>query len=128
MILSIWRSHRRIGAQNCKGFALAIIVHNSLLRSVGVVHWQLQVARTVNRERVTLRQVIEAGSIETPVDLRTTYRDQIFNAQLLPNGTIEFEGSLFDAPSMALGAARNLAEGRALGDPMKPTGGWPYWH
>src|SRR5205085_828371 len=33
----------------------------------------------------------------------------------------------FTAPSMALGAARNLIEGRPIDAPPKPTGGWPSW-
>ena len=82
----------------------------------------------MNRERVTLRQIVDSNLLEVPTELRTTYQDQIFTARLLANGTIEFKGSIFTAPSMALGAARNLAEGRGISDPMKPTGGWPYWH
>ena len=82
----------------------------------------------MNRERVTLRQIVDARLLEVPTELRATYQDQVFTAQLLSNGTIDFKGAIFTAPSMALGAARNLAEGRAIDDPMKPTGGWPYWH
>jgi hypothetical protein len=55
---------------------------------------------------------------------------RVFKAVLGVDGSITIGGhSWCDGfPSYALAAVRNLAEGRKLLDPVKPTGGWPYWH
>jgi len=62
------------------------------------------------------------------VALSNAYR--VFEATLEVDGSTTIDGhSLGDGfPSYALAAVRNLAEGRKLLDPVKPTGGWPYWH
>ena len=82
----------------------------------------------MDHERVKLREIVRANLLETPTELRATYKGHDFKAELKRDGTIHFLGSIFTAPSMALGAARNIVEGRAVGDHPKPTGGWPYWH
>lgn len=63
-------------------------------------------------------------------DLRLTGSNRVFKAVLETNGSITVGGhSWCDGfPSYPLAAVRNLAEGRKLLDPAKPTGGWPYWH
>jgi hypothetical protein len=55
---------------------------------------------------------------------------RVFEAVLETDGSITVGGhSWCDGfPSYPLAAVRNLAEGRKLLDPVKPTGGWPYWH
>jgi hypothetical protein len=55
---------------------------------------------------------------------------RVFKAALEVDGSITIDGHSWGDgfPSYALAAVRNLAEGRKLLDPVKPTGGWPYWH
>ncbi len=55
---------------------------------------------------------------------------RVFTATLEVDGSITIDGHSWGDgfPSYALAAVRNLAEGRKLLGPVKPTGGWPYWH
>jgi hypothetical protein len=62
------------------------------------------------------------------VSLTTSHR--VFRAVLEIDGSITVSGHSWrdGFPSYPLAAVRNLQEGRKLLDPVKPTGGWPYWH
>jgi hypothetical protein len=77
--------------------------------------------RAVCRGRVFLDN-IKGLSSENPF--------RIFSAALEMNGSITFRGHSWckGFPSYPLAAVRNLVEGRSLLGPVKPTGGWPYWH
>jgi hypothetical protein len=59
-----------------------------------------------------------------------TNSHRVFKAVLEIDGSLTIDGHSWGDgfPSYALAAVRNLAEGRKLLDPVKPTGGWPYWH
>lgn len=90
--------------------------------------------------------IAAAGLISTPRELRAVCRGRVFlddirdasltgshrvfKAVLETDGSIVVGGhSWHDGfPSYPLAAVRNLAEVRKLLDPVKPTGGWPYWH
>jgi hypothetical protein len=63
-------------------------------------------------------------------DLSLAGSHRIFKAVLETDGSITVSGHSWrnGFPSYPLAAVRNLAEGRSLLDPAKPTGGWPYWH
>lgn len=63
-------------------------------------------------------------------DVSLTGSHHVFKAVLEIDGSITVGGHSWrdGFPSYPLAAVRNLAEGRKLLDPAKPTGGWPYWH
>ena len=63
-------------------------------------------------------------------DLSLTGSHRVFKAVLEIDGSIAVDGHSWrdGFPSYPLAAVRNLAEGRRLLDPAKPTGAWPYWH
>ena len=62
--------------------------------------------------------------------LSSTDSAPIFSAVLEADGSITVCGHSWrdGFPSYPLAAVRNVREGRRLLDPVKPTGGWPYWH
>jgi hypothetical protein len=96
--------------------------------------------------RRNLKTVAAMGLIQKPRELRAVCRGRLFldnirGLQLTGfhrvfKAVLEIDGSIRIGehtwengfPSSALAAVRNLIEGRALMDPVKPTGGWPYWH
>ena len=90
--------------------------------------------------------IAAVGLIPEPRELRAVCRGRVFldniegvaitNSHRMFKATLGIDGSITinghswgdGFPSYALAAIRNLAEGRKLLDPVKPTGGWPYWH
>ena len=96
--------------------------------------------------RRNTRVIAAIGLIPEPLELRAVCRGRVFldnikgvaltDSHRVFRATLEIDGSItIDGhswsdgfPSYPLAAVRNLAEGRELLDPVKPTGGWPYWH
>jgi hypothetical protein len=96
--------------------------------------------------RRNTKTIAAAGLIQTPRELRAVCRGKsflndvreiplsdsltVFKSVLETDGSITVRGHSWrdGFPSYPLAAVRNLAEGRKLLDPVKPTGGWPYWH
>jgi len=92
------------------------------------------------------RVIAAVGLIPQPRELRAVCRGRVFldvikrvsltSSHRVFNAVLEIDGSITVSghswrdgfPSYPLAAVRNLAEGRKLLDPVKPTGGWPYWH
>lgn len=90
--------------------------------------------------------IARAGLIQAPRTLRAVCRGRVFldnikclankalyrefEATLETDGSITFYGHSWKSgfPSYPLAAVRNVLEGRGVLDPVKPTGGWPYWH
>jgi hypothetical protein len=78
-----------------------------------------------------IRAVVHRGKFLDDIKcLSLSHSHRVFKAVLEIDGSITLLGhSWCDGfPSYPLAAVRNLAEGRKLLDPAKPTGGWPYWH
>ena len=71
--------------------------------------------------RITLKELIVAGVLPVPLKMRKTYKGNVFQASITPEGIIEFEinGGLqhFDSPSAAAVAATNRAQN-----------GWVWWN
>ena len=96
--------------------------------------------------RRNTRLIAATGLIREARELRAVCRGRIFlddikgasitGAHRSFRAVLEIDGSITVGghswrdgfPSYPLAAVRNLAEGRALLYPPKPTGGWPYWH
>ena len=92
------------------------------------------------------RVIAAVGLIPDPRELRAVCRGKVFlddmrstslrNSHTVFKAVLETDGSITVGghswrdgfPSYPLAAVRNLVEGRKLLDPIKPGGGWPYWH
>lgn len=89
---------------------------------------KLRVKKAKNRSetrqdfKVTLRQLIEAGSLATPLPLFRKYKGQLMQATLHSDGTDEFQGERFPSCSTAAEKARSTVTGRQMN-----TNGWSFW-
>lgn len=70
----------------------------------------------------SLSDIIEAGHLQTPLPLFSTYMDKEVRAMLHPSGKIEFGGKTFGNCSSAGAAAKASVTGEA-----KSTNGWVFW-
>lgn len=71
---------------------------------------------------VSLRDLIEAGTLQAPLMLKKKYKGEILAAKLLPSGAVEFGGEAFASCSTAAQAARHSVIGFD-----RPTNGWEFW-
>lgn len=71
---------------------------------------------------VSLADLIAAGLLKPQARLFTRYRGRDFEAKLLSNGQVEFEGQRYATPSAAGEAARATITGRKMN-----TNGWSFW-
>jgi hypothetical protein len=73
----------------------------------------------------TLRDLIEKGALEPPLDLERTYKGQRFTARVEEDGSVSFDGERYKSPSVA-GA---MARAKALkASSYQATNGWIFWH
>lgn len=71
---------------------------------------------------VSLADIIEAGLLKTPLKLMRRYKGHDLEAELLPNGTVLFEGETHKTCSRAAEYARGSVTGRRMN-----TNGWTFW-
>ena len=70
----------------------------------------------------SLAVLIKAGLLKAPAQLSTKYKGHTFEATLLTNGEVEFQGTRYTSPSAAGEAARATITGRKMN-----TNGWSFW-
>jgi hypothetical protein len=66
--------------------------------------------------------LIEAGLLKPPLKLTKRYKGQDLEAELMPDGTVVFQGKKFSSISAAAGFARSIVIGRQVN-----TNGWVFW-
>jgi predicted type IV restriction endonuclease len=71
---------------------------------------------------VLLADVIAAGLLSPPVQLFRKYRGQRVESTLLPDGKIDYQGTVYDSCSTAAEVARQVVVGRRMN-----TNGWDFW-
>lgn len=71
--------------------------------------------------------LINAGVIEAPLQLRRHYKKRDLVAQLEPSGKVRFGGKLYDSLSTAACEARATVIGRRPGGRLPATNGWDFW-
>ena len=71
---------------------------------------------------VHLADLIGAGVLKPRLKLIGRYKKQDFEATLLPNGEIEFQGQQYSSPSDAGAAAKATITGK-----KRNTSGWDFW-
>jgi hypothetical protein len=71
---------------------------------------------------VSLADLISAGLFSPPLPLFRKYRCKKMEAILLPDGSVEFEGSRYHSCSTAAEVARSTVTGRRMN-----TNGWLFW-
>lgn len=71
---------------------------------------------------VTLKEMIAAGTLSAPLRLFRKYKQQILEATLQRDGTVEFNGQVYDTCSAAAENARATIMGRRMN-----TNGWQFW-
>jgi predicted type IV restriction endonuclease len=71
---------------------------------------------------VTLETIIGAGLLVPPLRLFRKYKGQMFEATLLSDGAVEFQGTRYESCSTAAEKARMVLTGRRMS-----TNGWDFW-
>jgi predicted type IV restriction endonuclease len=71
---------------------------------------------------VALKDVIDSGLLKAPLKLTVRYKRHNFEATVLRDGTVSFQGERYDSCSAAAAAARGMVTGRPM-----PTNGWGFW-
>lgn len=74
-----------------------------------------------------LPNLIAAGLLRTPAEVERTYKGVRLTALIREDGTVCFEGTLYDSLSVAGGMARKSVIGGPPGRPYPPTNGWTFW-
>jgi predicted type IV restriction endonuclease len=74
------------------------------------------------RGQVTLTALIAAGLLTAPARLFRKYKGQMIEAKLLPDGQVEYQGTVYPACSTAAENARATVTGRRMS-----TNGWVFW-
>ncbi|NIA13652.1 MAG: DUF2924 domain-containing protein [Nitrospiraceae bacterium] len=70
----------------------------------------------------TLAEIIGCGLLSAPCQLFREYKGQTFEATVLADGTVEFQGTKYATCSAAGNAARAVVTGRKMS-----TNGWTFW-
>ena len=77
---------------------------------------------------VTLSDLIAAGYLKPPLELKCIYKKNELSATLHDDGSVEFEGERYESLSLAAGNARNTVSGPPPdGRAYYPTNGWSFW-
>jgi predicted type IV restriction endonuclease len=71
---------------------------------------------------VKLIDLIGARLLRPPLPLFRKYRGQVMDATLLPDGTVQFQGTVYKTCSTAAEVARGTVTGRRMN-----TNGWSFW-
>ena len=74
------------------------------------------------RDKASLKAVIDAGLLKTPLKLTVSYKGTGLEAELRPDGTVRFHGKSYQSCSAAGTAAKHSVTGET-----KATNGWAFW-
>jgi hypothetical protein len=69
-----------------------------------------------------LADLVSAGLLSPQTNVFRKYKGKMFEATILADGGIEFDGTRFDSPSAAAEVARSKVTGRRMN-----TNGWTFW-
>lgn len=81
-----------------------------------------RVAKGQKQYGVGLSQLIAAGFLASPLRLYRRYKGRVLEANLLPDGQVEFAGEVYKTCSTAAEYARSVVTGRKMN-----TNGWVFW-
>ncbi|MEP6978226.1 MAG: restriction endonuclease [Thermoleophilia bacterium] len=76
---------------------------------------------------VSVRQLIEAGVIEPPLELRRQYKGHELTARIEEGGRVWCLGTIYDSVSLAAAMARHSIVGAPPGRKYPQTNGWTFW-
>ena len=70
----------------------------------------------------TIKELISAGLISPPLEIEKNYRGVSLKATILKDGTVKFEGKIYNSFSMAASKAK-----QGVGGEYRNTNGWSFW-
>lgn len=76
---------------------------------------------------VRLKDLIDAGLVESPLVLQKLYKGVLLEAVVGPDGLVEFDGQSYESLSAAAGMARKSIVGAPPGRQYPATNGWEFW-
>lgn len=76
---------------------------------------------------VSLQNIISAGLIQLPLELKKTYLGRQLTARVEPDGRIICLGQAYDSISTSAGMARASVTGVPSGKRFPSTNGWTFW-
>jgi len=74
-----------------------------------------------------LLDLINAGLLQTPLQLETQYKGERFRAMIEKDGTVVFDGKRYNSLSTAASMARKSIIGTSSGKRYPQTNGWTFW-
>ncbi len=84
--------------------------------------------RAPKQGRTTIADAIAAGLIMPPLEIEVQFKKKRVTATLNSDGTITFDGQIYDSPSTAAGMVRNSVSGPPPdGRSIWQTNGWTFW-
>ena len=78
-------------------------------------------------QSVTVKDLIEGGWIEPPLDLRRTYKGRDLSARIDADGHVSCLGETYKSVSVAAAMARLSVIGPSPGRKYPQTNGWTFW-
>ena len=76
---------------------------------------------------VKLTDLIQAGLLKTPIELKRRYKKTNLKANIQADGKVIFDGESYDSLSTAAGMARKSVIGATPGRKYPQTNGWTFW-
>lgn len=76
---------------------------------------------------MTLRELIDGGYLETPVEISVAYKGNHLTARINPEATVTWSGTVYDSLSIAAAMARKSTIGTRPGRKYPQTNGWTFW-
>jgi hypothetical protein len=76
---------------------------------------------------VSIMDLIRAGLLRPPMEVKNTYLRRELTARIEPDGRISFDGELYDSLSTAAGMARASLRPPPSGRRYPQTNGWTFW-
>ena len=82
----------------------------------------------VGKHHITVKELIEAGRLNAPVDIFGIYNGKRVDGRILRNGSIQVAGVEYSSPSVAAGVGITKATGRTTpGRNYFSVNGWKFW-
>lgn len=78
--------------------------------------------------RATLPNLIQAGFVQPPLELKRTYKGQKLTARIEVDGKVTCLGKLYNSLSQSAAMARKSIIGAPPGRKYPQTNGWQFWH
>lgn len=86
-----------------------------------------RVPTSVAVQNVSVKQLIEEGLIETPLELTAPYKGHELSARIEAGGRVWCLGETYDSVSLAAAMARRSVIGAPPGRKYPQTNGWTFW-